>query len=211
MTQTTTGLRAILGLPAVYSAFQRFVGTSGLSRMLASDHLRLEPGMRLLDVGCGPGDLLEELPADVDYTGVDLSAAYVEKARARFGDRGAFHVADVRQASELELGDFDVVSVFGLLHHLDDDAVLGLFRAVRRVLRPGGRAVVVEPCFHERQSFVERFLMNCDRGRNVRTVDAYLELVRDSFPEPQHTLIEGVYRIPWTHVAITLNAPAEPG
>ena len=76
--------------------------------------LKLSPGVRTLDLGCGPGafsDLFEQ----GDYVGADLNPRYIDWARQH--RKGAFVVADARQ---LELPDqrFDQILIFGLLHHL---------------------------------------------------------------------------------------------
>jgi ubiquinone/menaquinone biosynthesis C-methylase UbiE len=109
-----------------------------------------EPGSRLLDVGCGPGEILVELariaPA-IDATGVDVDAAMIaradrkaERAAARHGgSRPRFLVADAA-ALPFEDGAFDVVvSSFSVHHWPDRDAGLA---EVMRVLRPGGKAIV---------------------------------------------------------------------
>jgi SAM-dependent methyltransferase len=53
---------------------------------------------RILDVGCGTGDLLALLPPDVTYVGVDIAPTAVEAARRRFGERAncSFYCADFR-------------------------------------------------------------------------------------------------------------------
>src|SRR3954469_11432428 len=106
---------------------------------LVNDYVRPQPGERVLDIGCGPGDALEYLP-EVDYTGVDLSERYIEAARERWGDRGTFVCADVRDA-EFEGKEFDVVMSVGVLHHLDDAAARGLIDLAARRLAAGGRFV----------------------------------------------------------------------
>src|SRR5262249_5729302 len=76
--------------------------------------LDLGPGVRTLDMGCGPGafaDLFEK----GDYVGVDLNARYIDHARGRY--KGAFVVGDARKV-DLPDGRFDQILIFGLLHHL---------------------------------------------------------------------------------------------
>ncbi len=101
-------------------------------------------GLRVLEIGCGLGtDGAQFARAGADYTGVDLTEAAVELARRRFELfelAGEFQVAD---AESLDFDDetFDLVYSHGVLHHTPDAG-----RAVgeiHRVLRPGGRAVVM--------------------------------------------------------------------
>jgi SAM-dependent methyltransferase len=101
-------------------------------------------GMRVLEIGCGLGtDGAQFALAGANYTGIDLTEASIELARKKFelsGLCGEFRVAD---AENLDFADdsFDLVYSHGVLHHTPDTA-----RAVReiyRVLKPGGRAVVM--------------------------------------------------------------------
>ena len=103
---------------------------------------QLRPGMRVLDVGCGPGTItlgLAEAVAPAEVVGVDMQEHVIERARALAADRGIanarFQVAD---AYELPFpdGSFDAALEHRVLMHLADP-VRGL-REVRRVLRPGG-------------------------------------------------------------------------
>ncbi len=94
-------------------------------------------GQRVLDAGCGVGDhvgwLLDRGAAVV---GVDASASAVETARDRFGDRAAFHHADLADALPLADDGFDVVLSHLVLDHVPDlEATLA---ELRRVLTAEG-------------------------------------------------------------------------
>ena len=101
-------------------------------------------GLKVLEIGCGLGtDGAQFAKADADYTGVDLTDAAVELARKRFelfDLPGKFQTAD---AENLDFANesFDLVYSHGVLHHTPDTA--GAIREIHRVLRPGGRAIVM--------------------------------------------------------------------
>jgi SAM-dependent methyltransferase len=104
--------------------------------------LGLEPGMRLLDVGCGPGrHALALARRGLDVTGVDLSPEFVELARGAADGEGLparFVVGDVRELAHDS--EFDAVIClcqggFGLLGGRDEPAVLARIVAA---VRPGG-------------------------------------------------------------------------
>lgn len=101
-------------------------------------------GLKVLEIGCGLGtDGAQFAAAGADYTGVDLTEAAVELARQRFelfNLPGKFQTAD---AENLDFADdsFDLVYSHGVLHHTPETAKA--IAQVHRVLRPGGRAVVM--------------------------------------------------------------------
>lgn len=107
---------------------------------------------RLLDIGSGTGALLEVAGAmGFDAEGIDLCRPNVERAAAR-GLR-------VRQgdAAALDLdGRFDVVTMMDIVEHVVDP--VGLLRAVRRALVPGGRLVVYTPNHRAAVVLVARLL-----------------------------------------------------
>ena len=108
----------------------------------------LVPGERVLDVACGTGVAALEAAAAVGpqgrVVGIDLSGRMVEAARRRAAECDAANVTFERMDAEsLELPDesFDVVMcVLGLMYVPDPARAL---REMRRVLRPGGRLVIV--------------------------------------------------------------------
>jgi ubiquinone/menaquinone biosynthesis C-methylase UbiE len=108
----------------------------------------LQPGMRLLDVGCGPGSItrgLAERLAPGQVVGLDLSAQTLAAAREDAAARGLANL-QYEQGSVYELpfpdGSFDVVFAHQVLQHLREPGAA--LRQMRRVLRPGGLVAVRE-------------------------------------------------------------------
>jgi SAM-dependent methyltransferase len=197
MGQTTTGVRAVLSNPAVYELWSRLVGGERGRTRFVAEHVRPSPGERVLDLGCGPGELLPYL-GDVRYTGIDLSASYIERARERFNGRAEFRLGDATRIDD-DLTGFDLVVVAGALHHIDDDGVRRLFAGAARALAPGGRAVSLDPVFTPAQGRLARTIIARDRGQHVRTPDAYARLARESFADVGVSLRHDLLRIPYSH------------
>jgi len=97
---------------------------------------------RILDVGCGTGANLLMLSQYGEAEGVDISEDALSFCRERGLDK-------VRLAAGEQLpyedGTFDLVTAFDVVEHMDDD--LAGLREMRRVLRPGGRALLFVPTF----------------------------------------------------------------
>ena len=204
--QTTGRIRAALSIPVVYETFQRIVGSPRVRRQLVDHYVSPRPGLRVLDVGCGPGDLIEYLPGVV-YTGIDLSAVYIESARRRFGDRGRYFVGRVADLDPAELEQFDVVIAKSLLHHLDEEESLHLFDAASNVLAEGGRLVTLDAAYTPDMSLGARFVVSRDRGQNILAPEGYEVLARRAFADVDVTVHHDLLRIPYTHVFMSCSRP----
>ncbi|HUJ85907.1 MAG TPA: class I SAM-dependent methyltransferase [Burkholderiales bacterium] len=197
--------RALLARPRVYSLFRRLVGRDSARLAYARDYLRARPGERVLDIGCGTGDILRYLPA-VRYVGYDLSQSYIDRARERFGDRGEFHCRAVDDDLAQGEPSFDLAIAHGVLHHLDDAEAASLFRVAKRALKPGGRLVTFDGCFTHDQSLAARLFLSLDRGRHVREPEAYERLARGAFAQVRSFVRHDLIRIPYTHVILECTA-----
>ena len=106
----------------------------------------LAPGMRLLDVGCGPGTVTVDLASRVapgEVVGVDRSERVLDAAVEHAAEKGATNVRfQPGDAYELPFDDdaFDVVHAHQVLQHLTDP--VAALREMRRVTRPGGYVAV---------------------------------------------------------------------
>ncbi len=193
-------LSSVLSLPWAYRAFRQFIGTDRSWRVYLQDYVRPLAGEKVLDVGCGPADVLQYLP-DVQYTGIDISPEYVASAKERFGPARRFLCEDASKSSlNGEQGSFDLVLATGLVHHLTDCEAARLFEFARTALRPDGRLVTFDGCYVPNQSRLATWILDNDRGKFVRTRAEYERLAAAAFPRVEANLRHDLLRIPYTHL-----------
>jgi SAM-dependent methyltransferase len=144
----------------------------------------------VLEIGCGLGtDGAQFAKAGANYTGIDLTEAAVDLARRRFEISrlpGTFRVADAERL-DFPNESFDLVYSHGVLHHTPDTRTA--VREVHRVLRPGGRAVVM---LYHRDSYNYRINISVLRRAGVHLLrwNSGVKLVRALTGESEESLRE---------------------
>ena len=119
-------------------------------RLLTHKMLELRAGESVLDIGCGPGLLAHELATTVGpagrVCGIDLSPDMVAMSARRCADQGwtEFEEADAAALPYAD-GSFDAAASTQVYEYVED--VLSVLVELRRVLRLGGRALIIDTDF----------------------------------------------------------------
>lgn len=143
-----------------------------------AERIRREEGRkpRILDLGCGTGELASVfLKRGYSYVGIDIEQERITYA-AKTYPQGKFHVMD---ASALAYPDgyFDQILVTGVLHHLSDEDVRSIVREMKRVLRPQGRALVMEDiALRGSLNLLGALVHLADEGAHIRRPRQYTPL-----------------------------------
>lgn len=132
------------GAPHAYLRLLRWFSLGDLAESVAAD-LDVGPGMSVLDLGAGPGQLaveLERRQPEVRAVGLDPDPRMLRHA-AQAGPRARW-VSGMAQELPFPDGSFDRVAATLLLHHLTRPQKLRALGEAARVLRPGGELVVTD-------------------------------------------------------------------
>jgi SAM-dependent methyltransferase len=202
-------IEALLGRHSIYRGFRRLTGSDRVNRIFIEQYVRPRNGDAILDVGCGPADVLELIP-QVRYTGIDASPNYIAAARRRFGEQAAFFCGDAASLSARGLDAFDAVICMGVMHHLSDAQVLEMLRCARDLLKAGGRFVSYDPCFTHPQHWFARWIHQRDRGEFVRFDRDYEKLIAQVFPSYRRDIRTDLCTVPATVVIFDCDAHASP-
>jgi ubiquinone/menaquinone biosynthesis C-methylase UbiE len=124
-----------------------------IGRMRALELVDARPGMRILDLACGPGNMSRRLGPMVspggEILGVDLAPGMIELARSMNIPAASFEVMDMEQLALADQSFDAAVCGHGLQFAPDLPRAL---REARRVLRPGGRLAASVPVSTRRDS-----------------------------------------------------------
>jgi ubiquinone/menaquinone biosynthesis C-methylase UbiE len=119
------------------------------ARKVLIDQVALQPGHRVLDIGCGTGTLavlIKREHPDVGIIGIDLDSKALARARHKAARAGVSIQFDQGFGDELPYAEasFDRVISSFVFHHLRAEEKVKTLRAVHRVLKPGGRLHMVD-------------------------------------------------------------------
>jgi cyclopropane-fatty-acyl-phospholipid synthase len=206
--------RLVLGPSLTYSCAVFEHPDATLEEAQAAKHelvcskLGLEPGMRLLDVGCGWGSLLRHAAEHhgAHGVGVTISARQAELARERIAEAGLGERIEIRLADYRDVrdGPFDVISSIGMFEHVGLSRLGLYFSRLYELLRPGGRLLnhgIARPSGRRpplrRSTFVGRFVFPDGELHELGTV---VSAIQNAGFEARHT--ESLRE----HYALTLRA-----
>ena len=120
----------------------------------------------IVDVGGGTGATRRVWPSLCRYVCLDIEMPKLKGFRSKNPD-GLGVLGDATRMPFAD-GSADLLVCVAMIHHLTDEMVEQLFEEASRILRPGGRVVLLDPVLN-RSRWLGRVLWRLDRGSNPRT------------------------------------------
>jgi len=180
--EDNSGWRAALTHGVMYRIVQAVFSEKRSKQLILDNFIApLPSGCRVLDIGCGPGNVLAYLPEHVVYTGFDLSEGYIKLASQKYQSRAnsefiCASAVDLMGSDYIDDESIDLVVIHGVLHHVPDSVVEEMFELSSLKLKKGGRMVVLEPVWYEGQSVFRKWVMSLDRGNNIKPDHGWRQL-----------------------------------
>jgi SAM-dependent methyltransferase len=188
-----------LEISSVYAKLMGFLLGANTYSTLVNEYIQPMPGISVLDVGCGPAEILELLQ-DVNYIGLDHNPNYIATATKKYGAKGTFICAGVDQLNDFGLKTFDRIIILGVMHHLDDAQLAKLMMSLKDRLNQGGTLITFDVAYEDKQNLIAKLLAKNDRGRFVRTKEQYLKFIQVSFKNELADIRHDLLRVPYTHL-----------
>jgi len=150
----------------------------------------------ILDYGCLEGALTETLlkyrPRRI--VGIDISEKGIARARENYGHAAEFRVMDAHRLSFAD-NSFDLVVGRSILHHLEFERAI---RELRRVLKPGGYALFIEPLRGNPLGKLFRYLTPGARTRDELPLSRKQIIYADGVFGDQHHLFANLVSVPFS-------------
>lgn len=191
-------MKRVLRHPGIYQLYQEFGGFFGARVKAIRAYLEIAPGARIIDIGCGPGYIVEHLPAGIDYVGLDIDQPSIDQAKALFGDRGRFLTRFFDAGAVDDLGPADIVMMNGVMHHIGDADLAATLGHVKAALKPGGVLFTLDGAYRPGQSRIDKWLLDNDRGVHVRDAEGYRALLAGTFGAVDMHVRDDLSRLPYT-------------
>jgi SAM-dependent methyltransferase len=143
------------------------------------------PGTHALDYGCNSGWYSERLKewGCTELDGIDISTKAIQEAQERYSNIGRFQVMDAHK-TDFPDRRFDLIVGRAILHHLDFQIAI---LEIHRILKPGGKAVFMEPLRDNPAGKLIRWMTPSSRTRDELPLSArQIQWADDVFGHQRH-------------------------
>ena len=196
MSQRTNIIYNFINNPLIYMLVQKIMSGTSFRKKIIKQNIKNNK-FKVLDVGCGPAEILEYMP-NIIYHGYDIDSRSINYAKKKYKSSNYhFYCKKLTSKEVKKLPKFDYIILFGILHHLKNIEAIEILKLCKNAMKKKGMLLTEDPILTKNQNFIAKFLVSNDRGLNVRNKKKYLDLVNKFFKRTK-TEITNQFFIPYT-------------
>ena len=192
-------MRKLLNHYFFFNLYQLIIGSTNWHKRYAKNfiipHIKDIPAPTILDFGCGTGNIIKQLPQNIEYTGIDYSKNYIDYDCKKFPK----HTFICQSATEdINLNKtFNLIISEALISNFDDENVYLILKNILKHSNKDTKIVISEMNYKIGNSKIENYLLSHERGSHTRGKDEYIKLLSKYFKINNVAEIDNPYRIPY--------------
>ena len=196
MSQRKNLIYNFINNPLIYKFIQSVMSGKSLRNSIIKKNIK-KSNLKILDIGCGPAQILEHIP-QCDYYGYDIDHRSIQYAKKKYHQKNYHFYCKKFNKTELKkLPKFDFIIFFGILHHLSNKEVYEILKLCKKIMKKNSKLLTEDPILLENQNVIAKFLIKKDRGLNVRDKQEYINLLKKHFKKIKNKVTHQ-YFIPYT-------------
>ena len=196
MTQRKNQIYNFINNPLIYKIIQGVMSGTSFRNSIIKKNIT-KSNLKILDIGCGPAQIIEHLP-QCDYYGYDIDQRSIQYAKKKYYQKNFHFYCKKFNKTELKrLPKFDFIIFFGILHHLSNKEVYEILKLCKKIMKKNSKLLTEDPILLENQNVIAKFLIKKDRGLNVRKKQQYIDLLKKHFKKIKNKVTHQ-YFIPYT-------------
>lgn len=196
MTQRKNQIYNFINNPLIYKIIQGVMSGTSFRNSIIKKNIT-KNNLKILDIGCGPAQILEHIPK-CDYYGYDIDRRSIQYAKKKYYQKNYHFYCKKFNKTELKkLPKFDFIIFFGILHHLSNKEVYEILKLCKKIMKKNSKLLTEDPILLENQNVFAKFLIKKDRGLNVRDKQEYINLLKKHFKKIKNKVTHQ-YFIPYT-------------
>lgn len=134
MSQRINQIYNFINSPLVYRIIQYIMSGTSFRNSIIKKNIK-KSNLKILDIGCGPAQILEQIPR-CDYYGYDIDQRSIQYAKKKYRQKNYhFYCKKFNKTEIKKLPKFDFVIFFGILHHLSNKEADKMLTLCKRIMK----------------------------------------------------------------------------
>lgn len=196
MSQRKNQIYNFINNPIIYKFIQGVMSGTSFRNSIIKKNIR-KSNPKILDIGCGPAQILDHIP-QCEYYGYDIDSRSIQHAKKKYHKKNYHFFCRKFNKTELKkLPKFDFIIFFGILHHLSNKEADKMLSLCKKIMKKNSKLLTEDPIFLDKQNVIAKFLIKKDRGTNVRKKQQYINLLKKHFKKIKNKVTHQFF-IPYT-------------